>query len=99
MKAWPSGLAVNGAWSNRGIGKVLRRLVKKAQAIRSRSLRETPTRGCSPGQIRARASTSSGCRLATMAVSFPLQLIPVRAVGSPGCPEKQKPRFDTGATP
>ena len=33
MKAWPSGLAVKSDGSDRGIGNVLRRLVKKAQAI------------------------------------------------------------------
>ena len=84
MKAWPSGLAVKSAGSDRGIGNVRRGFVRNDQAIWSFSLPETPTRGKSPGQISATASTSSGCRAAAITASFAPQLIPAIVVGSPG---------------
>ena len=52
MNACPAGLSVKSAGSERGIGNIFLRFVMKAQAIFSRSIAVTPTRGCRPGQIR-----------------------------------------------
>ena len=81
MKAWPSGFAVNRAGSLRGIGKVLRRIGEPGPGDPQPLARGTPTRGCRPGQIRARASTRSGMLAAVITASLPPQLIPASAIG------------------
>ena len=85
MKAWAWGLAVKSAGSDRGIGNSLRRFVNIAQAICSFSRKETPTRGKSPGQMRAMPSTSSGCSAAVISATLPPQLMPARVIGTEGC--------------
>ena len=37
----------------------------------------------------ASASTSSGCRAATIVATLPPQLIPARVVGNPGCASRR----------